>query len=226
MSLAQGNNTPTRPRIEPGSPDPESNALTTRPVRSPNVNEKHVWIDYQCVLSWLHSHRPLGTFVENRIKELMEDREINFHYISTTENPADIASRGASVRELQHNRLWWHGPDWMVKTRAAWPVSKCEDSDKQSVEGRSQIESEFRKGKILFKAKLMAREDHSENMTNQLLNSPFNFNLQNFSSVTRLLWVTALALRFVYKLRKKKNQHGPLAAHEMKIAEILWIKYV
>ena len=28
MSLAQGNNTPTRPRIEPGSPDPESDALT------------------------------------------------------------------------------------------------------------------------------------------------------------------------------------------------------
>ena len=25
MSLAQGNNTPTRVRIEPGSPDPESN---------------------------------------------------------------------------------------------------------------------------------------------------------------------------------------------------------
>ena len=36
MSLAQGNNTPTRPRIEPGSPDPESEGLTTRPVR-PNL---------------------------------------------------------------------------------------------------------------------------------------------------------------------------------------------
>ena len=35
MSLAQLNNTPTRPRIEPGSPDPESDTLTTRPVRSP-----------------------------------------------------------------------------------------------------------------------------------------------------------------------------------------------
>ena len=32
MSLAQGNNTPTRPRIEPGSPDPGSDGLTTRPV--------------------------------------------------------------------------------------------------------------------------------------------------------------------------------------------------
>ena len=38
MSLAQGNNTPTRPRIEPGSPDPESDALTTKPVRSPFTN--------------------------------------------------------------------------------------------------------------------------------------------------------------------------------------------
>ena len=41
MSLAQGNNTPTRPRIEPGSPDPESDALTTRPVRSHNYNNNN-----------------------------------------------------------------------------------------------------------------------------------------------------------------------------------------
>ena len=40
MSLAQGNHTPTRRRIEPGSPDPESDALTIRPVRSPFANVK------------------------------------------------------------------------------------------------------------------------------------------------------------------------------------------
>ena len=38
MSLAQGNNTPTRPRIEPGSPGPESDALTIRPVRPLNTS--------------------------------------------------------------------------------------------------------------------------------------------------------------------------------------------
>ena len=43
MSLAQGNNTPTRPRIEPGSPDPESDALTIRPVR-PQVNNVTVFL--------------------------------------------------------------------------------------------------------------------------------------------------------------------------------------
>ena len=72
----------------------------------------------------------------------------------------------------------------------------------------------------------MAGEDHSENMTDQSLNAPFDLNLQKFSSVTKLLRVTALALRFVNKLRKKTNQHGPLNANEMEIAEILWTKYV
>ena len=43
MSLAQENNTPTRPRIEPGSPDPESDALTTRPVRP---NKRYVQIEW------------------------------------------------------------------------------------------------------------------------------------------------------------------------------------
>ena len=46
MSLAQGNNTPTRPRIEPGSPDPESDALTTRPVRSPIIMRKQGHMSY------------------------------------------------------------------------------------------------------------------------------------------------------------------------------------
>ena len=33
--LLKETNTPTRPRIEPGSPDPESDALAIRPVRPP-----------------------------------------------------------------------------------------------------------------------------------------------------------------------------------------------
>ena len=33
-------------------------------------------------------------------------------------------------------------------------------------------------------------------------------------------------MRFVNKLRKKTNQHGPLNANEMELAEKLWTKYV
>ena len=38
--------------------------------------------------------------------------------------------------------------------------------------------------------------------------------------------MTALDFRFVNKLRKKTNQHGPFDANEMELAEILWTKYV
>ena len=59
MSLAQGNNTPTRLRIEPGSPDPESDALTTRPVHSPEDDSEH-----------LAAHRdPQATFIRQILPE-------------------------------------------------------------------------------------------------------------------------------------------------------------
>ena len=64
----------------------------------------------------------------------------------------------------------------------------------------------------------MGGEDHSEIMTNQFINAPFNLNRQKFSSVTSVWRATALALRFINKLRKNTNQHGPLNANEMELA--------
>ena len=66
MSLAQGNNTPTRPRIEPGSPDPESDALTTRPVRPPNVRTDVYEI--QCPYKQPFPHNIAMEFVQAFIK--------------------------------------------------------------------------------------------------------------------------------------------------------------
>ena len=56
------------------------------------LTQKHIWIDSQCVINWINSKRALGTFVENRVKEIKQDKHLKVHYISTTENPADIAS--------------------------------------------------------------------------------------------------------------------------------------
>ena len=70
------------------------------------LSQKHIWIDSQCVINWINSKRALGTFVENRVKEIKQDKHLKVHYISTTENPADIASRGVRSHELKDNRLW------------------------------------------------------------------------------------------------------------------------
>ena len=64
MSLAQGNNTPTRPRIEPGSPDPESDALTTKPVRSPTsfcvCHTNHVIVHCDDAIKMTNCHEMIG----------------------------------------------------------------------------------------------------------------------------------------------------------------------
>ena len=66
MSLAQGNNTPTWPRIEPGSPNPESDALTTRPVRPPgNRWCKRESVECNALKEWKLS---IFNIVDKRIK--------------------------------------------------------------------------------------------------------------------------------------------------------------
>ena len=69
------------------------------------ISQKHMWIDSQCVLNWINSQKPLRIFVKNRVKEIKEDKSIQYHYISTKENPEDIACRGKSTSELQGDSL-------------------------------------------------------------------------------------------------------------------------
>ena len=69
MSLAQGNNIPTRPRIEPGSPDPESDALTTRPVR-PLTNSDRIFR----TVDWNRNHNS-KTKSRNTLPTALSDRQ-------------------------------------------------------------------------------------------------------------------------------------------------------
>ena len=109
------------------------------------ISEKHIWIDSQCVLNWINSKRALETFVENRVKEIKQDKDIKLHYFSTKENPADMASRGTRTHKLKDNKLWWHGPKWLTKSKQDWPEWQRELTDKQKEEVKTQTESEYRK---------------------------------------------------------------------------------
>ena len=185
------------------------------------IYQKHIWLDSQCVLNWINSHKALGTFVENRVKEIKADKDIIFHYISTTENPADIASRGASTCELRDDRLWWHGPDWLTQPQQIWPEWIGASTDKQRAEIQSVVESEYRKPAVMFEAKLVAGEGSPESKE-----APFGMDIKCFSSFTKLCRVTAWVNRFIIKLRKETNLSGPLEATEITKAETMWTKYV
>ncbi|MEW8544196.1 MAG: integrase [Candidatus Thiodiazotropha sp.] len=114
----------------------------------------------------------------------------------------------------------WQGPGKL------WPVWKCEDIDKQSEEVKSDTESEFRRTEVLFETRLVAEEGPSQIRKGILQETPFNLNINSYSSVIKLWRVTALALRFVDRLRKKTSPMDPLHPDEIAKAEELWTRYV
>ena len=83
--------------------------------------EGKLWTDAQCVLRWINSEKDLSVFVTNRVEEINKDSDIVFGFVSTTENPADVATRGTTVPSLQNDCLWWHGPSWLTAPEKEWP---------------------------------------------------------------------------------------------------------
>ena len=185
------------------------------------ICQKHIWSDSQCVLKWGNSQKALGTFVENRVREIKADQSIAFHYISTTENPADIACHRRSTCELRDNRMWWHGPEWLTQPNQIWPEWIGASTDKLKAEIQSDVESEYRKTKVMFEAKLVAGEGPPESKE-----TPFSMDIKRFSSFSKLCRVTAWVNRFIKKLRKETDQSGPLNATAINKAETMWKIYV
>ena len=188
-----------------------------------DIDSKHIWLDSQCVLCWIDSKKTLNTFVENRVKEIKQQKDISFHYIPTKENPADIASRGTSTIELQRHKLWWNGPDWLIKPTIECPVWNFNKENETLV---SETESELKKSRVMYEAKVVAADGSSrENGERSMPQTPSGINISRFSSFTKLLRVTALVLKFIAKLKKVKNGNDPLEVSEILVAEQKWIEY-
>ncbi|GFW52451.1 DUF1758 domain-containing protein [Trichonephila clavipes] len=69
----------------------------------------YAWTDSQVVLSWLSSHpRNWKPYIANRTSEILDLVPADsWRYVPTKMNPADIACRGLSPKELPTCVLWW-----------------------------------------------------------------------------------------------------------------------
>ena len=153
-------------------------------------------------------------FVQNRVNEIRKMVPIEcWHHCPGRENPADIPSRGMMPSELSGNRLWRHGPNWLVGFAVE---SNCvEESD-------------------VPEACLKELKMTQPRGTHMLLNSgePTDLscliNCKDFSKLSRLLRVTAYVIRLVRVLKCKIKRievvvTPELSAAEVAEAESLWV---
>jgi hypothetical protein len=176
-----------------------------------------LYSDSQCVLHWIVSQKQLSVFVTNRLKEI-KDSGASFKYINTKENPADIATRGKSGTELQNCSLWWYGPQWLVKEEKLWPEWNVPKMDEQL---KIMTSAEERKT-MLYEASLLAGEDLQEQLPS-VSTTPLGIQESKYSSFSRLIRVTAWALRFIKRCLKQSDSTGPLSSKEIQFAKICWL---
>jgi hypothetical protein len=83
------------------------------------------WTDSEDVLWWVRQQsRRYQTYVSNRIGIIQEGTDPDqWRHVEGYRNPADLASRGASLKELLDADLWWHGPDFL-NDEGSWPIQK------------------------------------------------------------------------------------------------------
>ncbi|XP_045201835.2 uncharacterized protein LOC123555228 [Mercenaria mercenaria] len=179
-----------------------------------DLKQLYLWTDSQCVLHWIKSTKVLPVFIQNRVKEIRSNQNINFKHVSGSENPADIASRSSYLKEVSNCELWWHGPQWLLQAPNTWA-----DHDHNTSTNCPQDEQEAHDTESM----VLQVSDEDKNDTNLV---PFGINIEKYSSLTKLLRVSALTLRFVKKIRQQSCENGYLKSSELKDVEQKWLLHV
>ena len=99
------------------------------------------WTDSMNVLWWVRNHsRKFKPFVANRISEIQSlSSPEKWNHVKTKENPADLLSRGMSVKDLAQSNLWWYGPETLKDKNEVLIKTEIERSSEVHEEKANQM---------------------------------------------------------------------------------------
>lgn len=158
-----------------------------------------LWTDSTIVLGWLNAQAArLKVYVSNRVEQILEITDATqWRHVSTSENPADISSRGLKPHELLEAKLWWNGPQWLSREEDSW-----EDSNAVSIQ-----EDRLPEQRSMHLALVAIDPDRDI--------------LRRYSSWRRLVRAVAWLKRFIEYLRSRRSASRErfLTVQDLKSAE-------
>ena len=113
--------------------------------------QHYFWTDSKIVLGYIHNEaRRFHIFVANRVQQIHDMTDVsNWRYVPTDRNPADVASRGADVDELQGSTSWWNGPRFLSSGKLLeqsdifLDLSKSDPEVKHTVVHAAEVKLDF-----------------------------------------------------------------------------------
>lgn len=97
-----------------------------------DITATDLGIEKSSVYAWSDSAVALGcinqppsrltVYVGNRVAKIASLVDAShWRYVNTSQNPADLLSRGVSPDTMSSAKLWWKGPEWLSLEPARWP---------------------------------------------------------------------------------------------------------
>ena len=161
----------------------------------------HCWLDSTVALYWIRGQGEYRQFVANRVHKIQQHQDVKWHHVPTTENPADLGSRGGSV---DRHQLWNQGPSWLSE-ETEWPSDII-------LEPNADSNAELKVTRSVFAATAQVHDDFD-----QLLDA---------HEVHKVLRLCAWIQRFISNCRTRAGdrQDGPLNTIEIEEQRLWWTK--
>ena len=170
----------------------------------------YCWSDSQIALHWIKNiKKEWKLWVNNRVMKIRSLTKPDYwKYVSSKDNPADLATREILPSVIVNNNLWWSGPQFLNSLSEDWP----ED---------------------IFLENVNEEEKISSNKVHNLLNTSESFinfssivDIEKFSSLKKLLMVTKYVLLFIDKLKKSISKPSLFNCDSLSDVENLLLKDV
>ena len=165
------------------------------------VNSVIGWLDSTVALHWIQGGGSYKQFVANRVRKIKEKDFIEWRYVNTDRNPADIGSRGCKADQLSGE--WIQGPEWLTRPEL-WPTPV-------ETKPSNETEAEARMIKDVLTVAL-----ESEDPLNQILQKH-----QYWRAIRVVSWIA----RFIHNCKSNKVNRisGPLSTVETNSQVRAWI---
>ena len=185
------------------------------------VNTITTWTDSEISYYWLTQvHKEWNTWVENRVGQI---RGIvppsSWRHVPGTKNPADLATRELNPEKLMECSLWWYGPTFLHETDSEWPDIPAVSAISSNLEEKGSKPGKKSSTNVL-----------TVNIVPDVTDVGEIIKAERYSSLDKLLRVTAYVIRFVKLLKQRicpenvESFDPEITTEEIMFAENLWIR--
>ena len=153
------------------------------------------WTESQIVWWWINREfKQFKLFVQNRIQKIRSLwSKDHWRHCPSESNPADIASRGSKSSVLAHSDLWWKGAPFLKEGKVQWPHLPDNPIGESTV--LEEVTKELRRKPEISNVMTVSVQCF-QNISEVICP-------ERFSSLSKLVRVTALVLKFIQRLKRK-----------------------